>query len=110
MTIQEKTQKELAAEEALRQAKARLARVKKEEREKMRKEQNHHKYMMGGVVAKCFPEGYSAYDFSELEMNRIIACAFSLRDVRNMISLVISERVGEDQTEDSNNSGEVDEE
>ena len=68
MTIQEKTQKELAAEEALRQAKARLARVKKEEREKMRKEQNHHKYMMGGVVAKCFPEGYSAYDFSELEL------------------------------------------
>ena len=43
-------------------------------------------------------------------MNRIIDCAFSLRDVRNMISLVINERVGEDQKEDSNNSGEVDEE
>jgi hypothetical protein len=48
--------------------------------------------MMGGIVAKCFPEGYSAYDFSELELNRIIACAFSLGDVKNMISLVISER------------------
>ena len=64
MTIQEKTQKELAAEEAVRQAKARLARVKKEEREKMRKEQNHHKYMMGGVVAKCFPELLKACCYS----------------------------------------------
>ena len=38
---------------------------------------------------KYFPE---AYDFSEQEMNRIIACAFSLKDVKNMINTVLKER------------------
>ena len=45
--------------------------------------------MMGGVVVKYFPE---AYGFSEQEMNRIVACAFSLKDVRNMIATVLKER------------------
>ena len=61
----------------------------REEKEKERKAQDHHKYMMGGVVVKYFPE---AYDFSEQEMNRIIACAFSLKDVKNMIITVLKER------------------
>lgn len=99
MTEQEKSQKVIAAEEALRQAKARLSRVKKEEKEKLRKEQNHHKYMMGGVVAKYFPE---CFEFNEQEMNRIIACAFSLRDVQNMISRVVNERAMPDQQEELN--------
>ncbi len=89
MTEQEKSQKFLAAEEALRQAKARLSRVKREEKEKIRKEQNHHKYMMGGFVAKYFPE---CYEYNEQEINRIVACAFSLRDVKNMINRVKIER------------------
>ena len=45
--------------------------------------------MMGGVIVKYFPE---AYDFSEQEMNRIIACAFKLKDVQNMIATVLKER------------------
>jgi hypothetical protein len=48
--------------------------------------------MMGGCVQKYFPEGLNVFDFNELEMNRIIACAFSLKDVQNMINTVIKER------------------
>ena len=103
MTEQEKSQKVLDAEEAVRQAKARLSRVKKEEREKLKKEQDHHKFMMGGIVAKYFPEGYSAYEFTELELNRMIACAFSRRDVKNMINMVVSDRARANQKTESNN-------
>ena len=62
----------------------------REEKEQLRKAQDRHKYMMGGCVVKYFPE---AYDFSEQEMNRIIACAFSLKDVKNMITTVLKERL-----------------
>ena len=89
MTKEEKSTKILQAEEKVRQAKAQLAKAKQEARNKIRKEQDHHKYMMGGVIVKYFPE---AYDFSEHEMNRIIACAFSLRDVKNMVATVVRER------------------
>ena len=34
------------------------------------KEENQHKYMMGGIVHKYFPE---CYQFDEQELNRIIA-------------------------------------
>ena len=61
----------------------------REEKDKERKAQDHHKFMMGGCVQKYFPEGFNVFDFNELEMNRIIACAFSLKDVQNMINTVI---------------------
>ncbi len=94
---EEKSSRVLAAEEKLKQAQANLNKAKKEERKKLRKVQDHHKFMMGGIVAKCFPE---AFDFSEQEMNRIIACAFKNRDVQNMIRVVVSERpVPEEETE-----------
>ena len=48
--------------------------------------------MMGGCVLKYFPEELNAFDFNEQEMNRIIACAFSLKDVKNMINTVMKER------------------
>ncbi len=48
--------------------------------------------MMGGCVQKYFPDGLSVFDFNEQEMNRIIACAFSLKDVKNMINTVMKER------------------
>ena len=88
MTQEEKSRKIMQAEEKLRQAKAQLAKVKQEERTRQRKEQAHLKFMLGGVVVKYFPE---AYQFSELEMNRIIACAFQSRDVKNMIARVYTE-------------------
>lgn len=83
----------LQAEESLRQAKARLAKAKRREREKTRKEQDHHKYMMGGVVAKYFPE---CFGFTEQELNRILACAFKNRDILNMITVVVNERENEE--------------
>lgn len=102
---EERSSKVLAAEKKLKQAQANLNRAKKEERKKLRKVQDHHKFMMGGVVAKCFPE---AFDFSEQEMNRIIACAFKNRDVQNMIRVVVSERsVFEDETEVAGNEDEI---
>ena len=59
---------------------------------------------------KYFPE---AYDFSEQEMNRIIACAFSLKDVKNMITRVLKERpnsaVSNDEEEEENDDFDSDE-
>ena len=86
---EEKSRKELQAEEQLKRAKANLAKVRREMKSQLRKEQNHHKYIIGGIVKKYFPD---CFEFSEVELNRIIACAFSLDDVQNMIQTVISER------------------
>ena len=89
MEQQQISAKKLKAMEKVKRANAELAKVVREEKEQIRKAQDRHKYMMGGCVVKYFPE---AYDFSEQEMNRIIACAFSLKDVKNMISTVLKER------------------
>ena len=94
MTKEEKSKRVLQVEERLKQAQASLKKAKREQRENLRKEQNHHKFMMGGVIAKYFPE---AYEFSEQEMNRILACAFKNRDIQNMIRVVASERKNTDQ-------------
>lgn len=72
ITQEEKSKKELKAEEQLKRAKANLAKVRREMKSQLRKEQNHHKYIIGGIVKKYFPE---CLDFSEVELNRIIACA-----------------------------------
>lgn len=85
----EKMTKEERVLQKLNEAKANLARVKREQRAQLRKEQNHHKYMIGGVVAKYFTE---CYEYNELETNRIIACAFSNQSVKNMIETVKRER------------------
>jgi len=73
-----KIKKVLQAEEQFKRAQANLDKAKREEKAKLRKEQDRHKFMMGGCVVKYFPE---AYDFSEQEMSRIIACVCSLNDV-----------------------------
>ena len=102
--------KEQKALDKVKRANAELAKVRREERKQLRKEQDHHKFMMGGVIVKYFPE---AYDFSEQEMNRIIACAFSLKDVRNMIATVLKERPDPEETtsneEDENDDFDSDE-
>ena len=89
MEQQQISAKKLKAMEKVKRANAELAKVVREEKEQLRKTQDRHKYMMGGCVVKYFPE---AYDFSEQEMNRIIACAFSIKDVKNMITTVLKER------------------
>ena len=86
MTQIEKSPKIQRMEQRLRQMEAEYKQALREEREKERKAQERHKYMMGGCVVKYFPE---AYDFSEPEMNRIIACAFSLKNVKNMIAFLV---------------------
>ena len=89
MEKKELSPKEQRALDKVKRANAELAKVRREQKKQLRKEQDHHKYMMGGCVVKYFPD---AYDFSEQEMNRIIACAFSLKDVKNMIATVMKER------------------
>ena len=89
MEQQQISPKKQKALDKVKRANAELAKVVREEKEQIRKTQDRHKYMMGGCVVKYFPE---AYDFSEQEMNRIIACAFSLSSVQNMIKTVIKER------------------
>lgn len=103
MTSEEKSTKMERAEKKLRQAQAEYRKVLREEKEKERKVQDHYKYMMGRIVVKYFPEDYY---FDEQEMNRIIACAFSLKDVKNMITSVLKERPypeeSNDEEEDEN--------
>ena len=92
ITQLEKSKKMTKAEEKFRQAQAVYEQAVKEEKGRVRKIQDRHKYMMGGCVLKYFPEGYNAYEFDEQEMNRIIACAFKNRDVQNMVKTVVRER------------------
>ena len=110
MEQQQISVKKQKAMEKVKRANAELAKVVREEKEQLRKAQDRHKYMMGGCVVKYFPD---AYDFSEQEMNRIIACAFSLKDVRNMITTVLKERPEPEETtlneEDENDDYDSDE-
>ena len=92
ITQMEKSKKMTKAEEKFRQAQAIYDKAVKDEKDRVRRIQDRHKYMMGGCVLKYFPEGYNAYEFDEQEMNRIIACAFSKESVRNMVKTVIRER------------------
>lgn len=46
-----------AAERKLEQVKAQVAEKQKKENAKRRKAENHHKYMMGGIIVKYFPCG-----------------------------------------------------
>ena len=84
----------------VRRAQAEYREAVREQKKQERKTQDRHKYMMGGCVLKYFPEGLNVFDFNELEMNRIIACAFSLEDVQNMINTVIKERTDPDAEND----------
>ena len=92
MTEQEKMTKVERKAQKVKQAQAEYRKAVREQKKQERKVQDRHKYMMGGCVQKYFPEGLNVFDFNELEMNRIIACAFSLKDVQNMINTVIKER------------------
>ena len=89
MLLNEKTPEELKAEEDLRKAKDRLQIARNEGNKKRRKEQDRHKYMMGGAIVKYFPE---AYEFSEHEVNRVIAGAAKNQGIRNLINIVVNDR------------------
>ena len=63
--------------QALDQAKQRVA------NEKKRKAENHHKYIMGGIIVKYFPD---CYRYDEDELNRILSVA--LRTSRDTVFAV----------------------
>ena len=92
MTETEKMTKVERKAQKVKQAQAEYRKAVREQKKQERKTQDRHKYMMGGCVQKYFPDGLSVFDFNEQEMNRIIACAFSLKDVKNMINTVMKER------------------
>lgn len=85
MTENEKSEKVLQAEERFKRAKADLHKAKLDAKAKARKDMDHLKYTMGGIVVKYFPE---CKELSELEMCRIIACAFKNNEVKNLINTI----------------------
>ena len=84
----EKSKEVLKAEQALAQAKARLEQAKRKESVKKREAENRHKYMMGGIVHRYFPE---CYDYDEQELNRILAAAIKSDQCQRIIKLVKEE-------------------
>ena len=76
----EKTAEVLKAEKIVEQAKARLAEAKRKA--------SQHKYMMGGIVHKYFPE---CYQFDEQELNRIIASGMKSEQCQRIIEIVKKE-------------------
>ena len=81
----------LKAERQVEQAKARLAEAKRKESAKKRSDENKHKYMMGGIVHKYFPE---CYGFDEHELNRIIAAAIKSEQCQRIVEIVKRESAG----------------
>ncbi len=74
--------------QALEQAKQRVANEKKKQNEKKRKAENHHKYIMGGIVGKYFPD---CYRYDEGELNHILSVALQTRECQQIISKIKSE-------------------
>ena len=68
--------------QALYQAKQRVA------NEKKRKAENHHKYIMGGIVVKYLPD---CYRYDEGELNRILSVALQTRECQQIISKIKAE-------------------
>ncbi len=93
MELEEKSARLIRAEEKVKLANDELEKVKKEEKKRMRKVQDAHKYMMGGTVARFFPR---CYTFNKLEIYRIISYAFSNPSVQSFIEKVVSERSEEE--------------
>ena len=62
--------------QALKQAQQRVANEKKKQNEKKRKAENHHKYIMGGIIVKYFPDCYS---YDEGELNRILILSMRIK-------------------------------
>lgn len=69
----------------LEQAKARYEEEKRKANAKRRKAENHHKYMMGGIIVKYFPD---CYQYEEQELNEILSAALSTRECKAAIARV----------------------
>lgn len=75
--------------QALEQAKQRVANEKKKQNEKKRKAENHHKYIMGGIIMKYFP---GCYQYDEDELNRILSVALQTRECQQIIAKIKSDK------------------
>ena len=71
------------AEKVLKQAKNRLAQEKRKANDARRRIENRHKYMMGGVVHKYFPE---CFCFEEDEMNEILKAALATQECKKVVN------------------------
>ena len=74
-----------ALEDAIKnaeQAKARLANERKKQNERRWKAEYRHKYMMGGIIVKYFPQ---CYRFEESELNQILSAALATQECRRVI-------------------------
>ncbi len=69
--------------QALEQAKQRVA------NEKKRKAENHHKYIMGSIIVKYFPD---CYHYNKGELNCILSVALQTRECQQIISKIKAER------------------
>ena len=72
----------------LQQAKQRVANEKKKQNEKKLKAENHHKYIMGGIIVKYFPD---CYRYDEDELNRILSVALQTKECQQVISKIKTE-------------------
>lgn len=79
------------AEKNLEQAKNRLSNEKKKANAARRTAENRHKYMMGGVVHKYFPE---CFCFEEDEINEILKAAIATPQCQKVISDIKAREVG----------------
>lgn len=89
---------ELAQKKA-EQAKRKLDDEVKKANAKKRALENHHKYMMGGIIVKYFPE---CYLFEEDELNQIIKAGLVTRECKEVIERIkrqCAESVEETKTE-----------
>ena len=68
--------------QALKQAQQRVANEKKS------KAENHHKYIMGGIIVKHFPD---CYRYDESELNRILSVALQTKECQQIISKIKAE-------------------
>ena len=94
-----------SALKALEQAKARVANERKKLNEQRRKEENHHKYLMGGIIVKYFPE---CYQFDEVELNQILRTALATEECQQIIQNIKNENAQnllENATEDKVTEG-----
>lgn len=73
------------------QAKAKYDDEIKKANAKKRSAENHHKYMMGGIIVKYFPE---CYLFEEDELNRIIKAGLATRECKIVIEEIKRECAG----------------
>ena len=93
MKQEEQVMKELQqAEEKERQRRAQYEASKENTKSMRRQFEDWHKYMTGGTVHKYFPQ---SYEFSEAEMNEIIACALAEEKPKNMIRKMLERKKAE---------------